>query len=478
MKKLFIALCLVLTVLLPTQGFATVSSTDNKIIYVGDDTVTVFPYNFKIFADTDLVVTKVVIASGVATEQTLTTHYTVSGAGVASGGNVTMLAAPADTEELVIQRILPLTQGTDLVDNQAFSLEVLEEGYDRVIMIAQQHKEELDRVLIQSITEETAIEFPSPVADNVIGWDSAGITLENKSGLAESVAEAEAALAAAEDALAAAVAAQAAAEAALASAQLAQAAAEAAQVAAEIAAASVNLPTIQVGDENKILEVNVAEDGYELTATPTFTGLTTGGITASGNLDIGAFELRARTLESDVATGAAPLTIASTTKVTNLNADLLDGLHASATPVASHLLALDASGHFDTSALVLTRGKEKEESVAELLNVGGAHPTFADIATTFTFFCPSDANNIYMSVEMAAVNVGHTAYFRLKVEASTTSAPTVTVKGTTYERKLATIPVQAGWLGAEVTITPQMMCNYGANLCKIFNGNNVYIWVD
>lgn len=40
--------------------------------------------------------------------------------------------------------------------------------------------------------------------------------------------------------------------------------------------------------------------------------------------DAGSFEIRAQTFESDVATGTAPLVIASTTKVTNLNADLLD----------------------------------------------------------------------------------------------------------------------------------------------------------
>lgn len=47
---------------------------------------------------------------------------------------------------------------------------------------------------------------------------------------------------------------------------------------------------------------------------------------AASDIDIGAYELRAQTLESDVATGTAPFTVASTTKVTNLNADLLDGM--------------------------------------------------------------------------------------------------------------------------------------------------------
>ena len=45
----------------------------------------------------------------------------------------------------------------------------------------------------------------------------------------------------------------------------------------------------------------------------------------TGDWDAGAFEIRAETLESDVGTGTAPLTIASETMVDNLNADLLDG---------------------------------------------------------------------------------------------------------------------------------------------------------
>ena len=45
---------------------------------------------------------------------------------------------------------------------------------------------------------------------------------------------------------------------------------------------------------------------------------------AGANVDIGAFEMRAQTFESDVATGTAPIVVASTTKVANLNADLLD----------------------------------------------------------------------------------------------------------------------------------------------------------
>jgi hypothetical protein len=47
---------------------------------------------------------------------------------------------------------------------------------------------------------------------------------------------------------------------------------------------------------------------------------------AAANVDIGTFSLTANTLVSDVAIGTSPLTVTSTTKVANLNADLLDGM--------------------------------------------------------------------------------------------------------------------------------------------------------
>ena len=84
--------------------------------------------------------------------------------------------------------------------------------------------------------------------------------------------------------------------------------------------------------------------------------LTTG---AEADIDIGTYELRANTLESDVATGTAPFTIASTTVSTNLNADLLDGSHASTTTGSAVIPIADASGYLpdnsvDTAAIKTT----------------------------------------------------------------------------------------------------------------------------
>ena len=58
------------------------------------------------------------------------------------------------------------------------------------------------------------------------------------------------------------------------------------------------------------------------------------------NWDAGSYEIRAQTFESDVATGTAPLTIASTTAVTNLNADMVDGNHATDFITTAHQSAM------------------------------------------------------------------------------------------------------------------------------------------
>jgi hypothetical protein len=51
-----------------------------------------------------------------------------------------------------------------------------------------------------------------------------------------------------------------------------------------------------------------------------------GTVPLSANWDVGAFKITLETLTSDVASGTAPFTVTSTTLVSNLNADKLDGI--------------------------------------------------------------------------------------------------------------------------------------------------------
>ena len=157
----------------------TISSVTVRNSYSGNSSTTAFAYSFKIFADTDL---QVIIRSSTGTEttKTLTTHYTVSGAGDASGGNVTFTSGntPATGETVVIRRAVPQTQAIDYIANDPFPAETHEEGLDRATMTIQQMQEALDRSFKVSRTNTiTSPEFTddaSTRASKTLGFDSSG----------------------------------------------------------------------------------------------------------------------------------------------------------------------------------------------------------------------------------------------------------------------------------------------------------------
>ena len=155
----------------------TVSTTTNKVSYSGTGSQTVFAYTFKIFANGDLDV-YIRDANGTETLQTITTNYTVSGAGADAGGNVTFVTAPESTDTVVIQRKLDLTQGTDYVANDPFPAESHEDALDRLTFITQQIQEEVDRSIKASVTNTiSTTEFAVSATDRAnkfFAFDSAG----------------------------------------------------------------------------------------------------------------------------------------------------------------------------------------------------------------------------------------------------------------------------------------------------------------
>ena len=160
----------------------TVSSTTTKVSASGDGSTAAFNYTFKIFADSEM---EVIIRSSTGTEttKTLTTHYTVSGAGNDAGGTVTFTSGniPASGETVVLRRKLALTQGTDYVENDPFPANSHEDGLDRLTFIAQGLQEELDRTFkvskTNSITTPEFTEDAAARASKALGFSSDGNTL-------------------------------------------------------------------------------------------------------------------------------------------------------------------------------------------------------------------------------------------------------------------------------------------------------------
>ena len=155
----------------------TVSSSTNKVSYSGNGSLTTFAYSFKIFDQGDLTVI-LRAANGTETVQTITTHYTVTGVGSASGGNVVFGTAPASGVTVVILREQPLTQGLDLVANDPFPAESLEEALDKLVFMTQKHEEELSRAINGSRTNViTNSEFTVSATDRankLFSFDSSG----------------------------------------------------------------------------------------------------------------------------------------------------------------------------------------------------------------------------------------------------------------------------------------------------------------
>jgi len=156
----------------------TVTSTNQKVSFNGDGSTTVFAYNYKIFAQTDLLVILRVTATGTETKQFISTNYSVSGVGTPTGGNVTMGTAPASGTTLTILRVQPNLQGLDLVPNDPFPAGNLEASLDKLTFMVQTHEEEIRRSIKASkantiSTTEFSISA-SDRANKVFSFDSLG----------------------------------------------------------------------------------------------------------------------------------------------------------------------------------------------------------------------------------------------------------------------------------------------------------------
>ena len=115
----------------------TVSTVVDHNDYVGNGVTTSFPYTFRIFKKTDLVVTVIDLNENL-TVLTLDSDYTVTNAGSYTGGNVILPAALATGWQISIARELEATQETDLRNQGKFFAEVHEDAFDKLTMLIQQ----------------------------------------------------------------------------------------------------------------------------------------------------------------------------------------------------------------------------------------------------------------------------------------------------------------------------------------------------
>ena len=201
-------------------------------------------------------------SSGIETELTVTAQYSVTLNPDGSGGALTTVATWAAGNTLIVYRETEHTQETEYKNNQAFDQGVLTSDLDKATMMIQEVDEKVGRALkLKKSSALESVEVADLVAGKVLKVNSSGDGIDMGpvgDDIASAQANAEAAATARDKAEEWAEAAE------NVEVETGKYSAKHYSAKAAESAAGVNLPSLVVGDANKILRVKDDESGYEL----------------------------------------------------------------------------------------------------------------------------------------------------------------------------------------------------------------------
>jgi hypothetical protein len=169
----------------------TISSTTRKAgPFVGNGATVSFPFTFKVFATSDVVVTLTVIATGVESTLVETTNYTValnSDQNANPGGTVSYNPSGtpmASTEELTLTSNVPQLQTLDLTNGGGFFPTAIANALDRAIILIQQLALTISQGLRVSVSDTAPGPLPSKAARalNLLGFDVNGDPIATAGG--------------------------------------------------------------------------------------------------------------------------------------------------------------------------------------------------------------------------------------------------------------------------------------------------------
>jgi Pectate lyase superfamily protein len=147
----------------------------------GNGVTTVFPFTFKVFTDTDILVTYL-NALGVESVLVLSTNYTVAlnvDQNASPGGSVTLLVAPATATYITLTSQVTNTQTLALTNSGGFYPESINNALDRTVIEIQQLAEQASRSIAIPKSSTASPLLPTPTANNVLVWNNAATALIN-----------------------------------------------------------------------------------------------------------------------------------------------------------------------------------------------------------------------------------------------------------------------------------------------------------
>lgn len=171
----------------------TVSTTSNKVSYIGNGVTTTFAVPYYFLDEADLTV--ILAQAGVETTLTITTDYTVTGAGDPAGGSIETVATYTASDTIYILREVDYTQPLDLVENDPLPAESVEEAFDRLTMQVQQIAEITSRSLVADVSSGISVDGLAEIVANIDEYISDAETAATNAGTSETNAAASAAAA-------------------------------------------------------------------------------------------------------------------------------------------------------------------------------------------------------------------------------------------------------------------------------------------
>lgn len=155
----------------------TVNTVGARLSFNGDGVTAVFPFNnFTFLQNSDLIA----LVGGV--QKVLTTDYSLSGAGSASGGFITFVVAPpVGVGNVIVVRDPDQLQSTKYPSNDPFPAASHERALDKLTMLVQRTRDLVSRAfgLSDSDVSGASLVVPTPVGGGFLGWNALGTALVN-----------------------------------------------------------------------------------------------------------------------------------------------------------------------------------------------------------------------------------------------------------------------------------------------------------
>lgn len=159
----------------------TITTNDLRNEYTATGGQTVFSYTFKIFADTDLNVYQTPAGQEFNDATDIITGYSVSGAGVAGGGSITLNSGATAGDRITIVCDVPYSRTTAYQNNGDFLPETVNNDVDRAVVLAKQADAKAGRALLfpECLQGAQELTIPAPSSGLALRWKSDLSGMEN-----------------------------------------------------------------------------------------------------------------------------------------------------------------------------------------------------------------------------------------------------------------------------------------------------------